>query len=114
MNELQPLLDLLAGKAGWLPTVLTWIAAARTAGIFVGGALKRWAADRLNHIAATRSVDDDEYLRALFARPAYKLASFVLSLAGLDLPSSADLERAIAHQEEAAAAARNVSKPPTP
>lgn len=102
MNELQPLIDLLAGKYGGITTVLAWIAAARTAGIFVGGILRRWAADRLNAIAASASLDDDEYLRDTFAHPGYKLIAFLLALAGLDLPSSADLERAIQMQNEAA------------
>lgn len=103
MNELQPLLDLLAGKAGWLPTVLAWIAALKTASTFVEGAIARWAADRLNDVAATESADDGGYLRDLFARPGYKFGAFLLRLVGVRLPTLADLERAIRLQNEARA-----------
>lgn len=101
MNELQPLLDLLGGKAGWLPTALTWLAAIKLASTLVENKLNHWLCDQLNQIAASEGGDDDAYLRALFSRSWYKLGSFLLRFTGLRLPTLADLERAIQHQAEA-------------
>lgn len=101
MNELQPLIDLLSGKAGWLPTLLTWVAALKTASTFVEGKIARYAADKLNEFAASESEDDDQFLRDLFSNPAYRTGQVILLLIGVRLPTLADLERAIKLQKEA-------------
>lgn len=100
MNELQPILDLLAGKAAWLPTVIAWIAAIKLASTLIETRVAHFLADRLNDIAATESEDDDGYLRWLFQKPGYKMLAFTLRLIGVRLPTLADLERAIRLQRE--------------
>ena len=103
MNDaLQPLLDLLGGKAGLLTTIITWFSALKVLEAFIGGWIARKCADKLNEIAASASTDDDGYLRDLFSQPAYKFGAFVALLIGIRLPSLADLERAIKLQKEAA------------
>ena len=111
MSELQPILDLLAGKAGWLPTALAWIAALKTASVFVENKIARWAADKLNEIAATDSEDDDVYLRAVFSQSGYKIAAFILRLIGIRLPTLADLDRAIRLQKEVLAESKRTIVP---
>lgn len=101
MNELKPLLDLLGGQLGWLPTVITWIAAIKLAMTFFETTFAHWAADKLNEIAATESSDDDDYLRQLFAMGWYRFVAFTMRLLGFRLPTLADLERAIRLQKEA-------------
>ena len=100
MSELQPILDLLSGKSGWVATALTWIAALKTASTLIETRVAHFLADRLNDIAATESEDDDKYLRWLFEKPAYKMTAFVLRLVGVRLPTLADLERALRLQSE--------------
>jgi len=102
MNDFQPLLDLLAGKAGWLPTLITWLAALKLAMVCFENQFARWSADQLNRIAAEADEGDDAYLRRIFADPSYRLIGFLLRLVGFRLPTLADLERAIRLQREAA------------
>ncbi|TXH09652.1 MAG: hypothetical protein E6R03_16540 [Hyphomicrobiaceae bacterium] len=109
MEAIQPLLDLLGGNAkSTLATGVAWFFAIRFALVFVHGIIQRFAADRLNAVAASSSKDDDEFLLTLFQKPWYRgLVVFGL-LIGFPLPSLADLERAIRLQQEAAAKAQPV------
>ena len=101
MTELKPLLDLLSGHFGWLPTLLTWIAALKLAMTLFETQFAHWAADRLNAVAASSDEDDDAYLRQIFSAKSYRTVGFVLRMLGFRLPTLADLERAIKLQAEA-------------
>lgn len=102
MTELKPLLDLLSGQFGWLPTALAYLAALKLAMTFFENAFARWIADRLNAVAASSDEDDDEYLREIFSAPAWRTGSLLLRFVGLRFPTLKDLERAIKLQREAA------------
>ncbi|HOP99132.1 MAG TPA: hypothetical protein PLK78_17075 [Verrucomicrobiota bacterium] len=100
-EEIKPLLDLLSGKFGWLSTVLTWLGAITPVTALFATRFKHWASDKLNEIAASSDKDDDAYLRALFSQQWYRFLAFLLRFTPFQLPTLADLERAIALQEEA-------------
>lgn len=101
MNEIQPILDLLSQKLPWLLPALAWLGAIKLALLAFEGKIARYAADKLNEVAATESEDDDQFLRELFARKSYRTAQVVLLLMSVRLPTLADLERAIKLQKEA-------------
>lgn len=100
MENLQPLLDLLSGKVGWLPAALAWAAALRTALAFFDTRIRHFVADKLNSIGGENDVEVNAYLRNLFGKLWWKLLALVLPL-----PKLSDLDRAVAHQKEAVAEA---------
>lgn len=98
ISDLQPILDLLGGKAGWLGTVITWFGAAQIVLRFADTRIRHWVSDKLNASAASAETDDDELLRGLFSRRWWKIAALVFPL-----PKLADLDRALKLQAEAIA-----------
>lgn len=98
MEEIRPILNLMEGKAGWLTTLITWIAAIKLASSLVEVRLNHWLCDRIDAVAASADQDDDEFLRGLFAKPWYRTTAVLLRFVGLRLPVMADLERALALQ----------------
>src|SRR4051812_34244539 len=79
-NPLQPLLDGLLGKYGWLPTVILVIGTLRLLFKPVMLALE-------NYVKQTASPNDDERLAKFEAGPVYKVISFALDLgASIKLP----------------------------
>lgn len=102
MNELQPLLNLLGGKAGWLTTLITWLGVLAPLSALCGTKFKHWISDKLNAVAASEDLDDDAYLTKLFSLAPWRLAAFLSKFTPFHLPTLADLERAIRLQHEAA------------
>lgn len=96
MNEFQPLLDLLSGKFGWLPTVLIWIGALRVPMKLVSGALQNFLTAFVVRVAASPETDDDDKLRTLFGSIGYRFIAFTLDAAlSLKLPTSESLVKHI-------------------
>lgn len=81
--------------------VLLWLA---VWGVAIG-AFSQWIRrklfDIMNRAAETAEGDDDVWLARVFANPGYKLLSLLLKYVHIYLPTTADLERAIALQKEA-------------
>lgn len=63
--------------------------------------IRRKIWDWMNSVAESSDTDDDVYLERLFSNPAYKFVAFLLRFARVDLPTSADLTRALQLQKEA-------------
>ena len=86
MNEIQPLLELLEGKYGWVSTVVVWVGALRLTAKFVSHNLQ---------VAMTRIVAakaDPEFLSVVLNNRGYRLAAFLVDLfASVKLPSAKDL-----------------------
>jgi hypothetical protein len=79
-NPLQPLLDGLLGKYGWLTTVILVIGSLRLLFKPVMLALE-------NYVKQTASPDDDARLAKFEAGPIYRVISFILDLgASIKLP----------------------------
>ena len=79
-NPLQPLLDGLLGKYGWLTTVILVIGTLRLLFKPVMLALE-------NYVRQTATPNDDERLTKFEAGPVYKVISFALDLgASIKLP----------------------------
>lgn len=102
----QPILELLGGKAGnIMTTLIAWIVAISIALAPFSGMISRRLRDMLNEAAESSKLDDDDYLRRLFSRGWYQTAAFLLRFINVDLPTTAELDRAIALQKEAIAEA---------
>jgi len=86
MNEIEPLMNLMAGKYGWLSGFITWVGALRLAGKFISRQLQ---------IAMTRIVQakaDPELLSVVLNNRAYRLIAFLIDLfASVKLPNAKDL-----------------------
>lgn len=94
MNELQPLLDLLTGKFGWLPTVLGYMAAIRVPLKFVSARIQKNLTERMAAAAASQDPDDDRDFDALLRSRWYRITSFLLDLVfSFKLPTHADFFR---------------------
>lgn len=63
--------------------------------------IRRKIWDWMNSVAESSDTDDDVYLERLFSNPVYKFVAFLLRFARVDLPTSADLARALQLQKEA-------------
>lgn len=109
---LKPLFELLGGKGPLLTTLIAWVAAIGVALAPVSGVISRWLRDALNKAASTQAINDDEWLRRLFSNKLYASAAFLLRFVNIDLPTSADLERAIELQKEAVAKAQPANATP--
>lgn len=86
MNELQPLLELLEGKYGWLGSALAWMGALRLAAKFISNRLQ----SAMTRIVASKA--DPEFLAVVLNNKGYRLAAFLVDLfASVKLPSAKDL-----------------------
>lgn len=102
-SEFQPILNLLGGKAkSSLATVLTWIAAFAALVAPWRNKIKHAISDKFNEIASKSDRQQDNYLHALFAKGWYQTVTLLLNIAGISLPTTADLDRVIEAQNEAA------------
>lgn len=89
----QPLLDLLAGKFGWLPTVLVWIGALRLPMKLASGWLQATLTAFVARVAASPETDDDAQLRRVMGSLAYRFIAFTLDAAlSLKLPTAESLD----------------------
>lgn len=101
MNDFAPLLDLLSGKLGWLPTVLLWIGALRLPMKFLQSWLQNVLTAFVARIVASPQTDDDAQLRRLFDSLGYRMLVFSLdAILSLKLPTSESLDT---HQQTQAA-----------
>ncbi|MBC8095741.1 MAG: hypothetical protein H7Y43_08005 [Akkermansiaceae bacterium] len=102
MTELQPLLNLLGGKLGWLPAATAWLLAIQTAMKFINSRLQAFLTERMANIAASESSDDDEYFGAFLQRGWYRKLAFVLDLVfRLKLPTYAEFLKMLAAKTKA-------------
>lgn len=85
----------------WAGQILAWV---MTTG-FVLAPASVWISHKLrdfmNKAAETQAIDDDSWLRKLFSNPIYRTVAVLLRFVSIDLPTLAELERAIALQNEA-------------
>jgi len=86
MSELQPLLDLLSGKFGWLATVVTWVGAIRLAVKPFNSRVQAKLTAAMAEAAASPDVEDDRMFEGLLGARWYRLLHF-----GLDLGTSIKL-----------------------
>lgn len=107
-DEFSPLFSLLVGHTAWGAKAVAWLLAFAAAISPWRTKIKHWISDAFNSYAATATAGQDEWLRALFSKVWYKAAAFGLNFAGISLPTLADLDRVIALQKQALAAATAV------
>lgn len=100
--NLSAITALLSGKFGWLSTVITYLGSIVPFTVVFGPRFKRWASDKLNEIAESSDKDDDAYLTKLFSSSWYRPLAFFSRFTPFQLPTLADLERAIKLQGEVA------------
>lgn len=108
VGPLKPVLELL--PASWLPFLTKLIIWMGSASLVFGGfsvKIQHWLTNRLNNAAASSELDDDEWLRRLFANPIYRFLATALRFFSIRLPTTDDLERAVAQQAEAVAIAKS-------
>ena len=90
MNELQPLINLLSGKFGWLPALLGYMAAIRVPLKFVSARIQANLTARMAAAAASADPEEQKDFDFLSARP-YRVAAFLLDLVfSFKLPTHAD------------------------
>lgn len=98
MTELQPILDLLAGRFGWSPAVLGYIATTRLLLKFFSARLQRNLTARMVATAASADTEDDRDFTFLSARW-YRVTAFLLDLVfSFKLPTHADFVSLVNHQ----------------
>lgn len=89
----QPLLELLTGKLGWLPALLTWIGALRLPMKLVQSWVQNFLTAFVARVAASPQTDDDAQLRKLLDSLGYRMLAFTLDAAlSLKLPTSDSLD----------------------
>jgi hypothetical protein len=93
------------GLPAWIVSTLAFLGTVKVAMSFIEPRLNLWLRDKLNDIAASEMQDDDDYLRGVFATPQWRTYCFLGRLLNINLPTLAELERAIRLQREAAIAA---------
>jgi hypothetical protein len=100
MNEaLEPLVKLLGGRFGWMPTALGWMSAARLAMKFFNLRLQGWLTARM--VEAVRSADAQEGndLEALLRARWYRRLSFAVDLLfSVKLPAVGDYLRLVSEK----------------
>ena len=93
-SDWQPLLDLLSGKFGWLPTIIAWIGAVRVPMKLVSGWLQSTLTAFVARVAASPQTDDDAFLERVFGSIGYRFTAFLLDAAlSLKLPTTDSLAR---------------------
>jgi hypothetical protein len=96
MNEsLQPLYSLLAGKLGWLPALMGWMAALRVAFKFVSGAVQTRLSSKLAEIAGENDADEIGWIEGVLRQRWYRVLAFLVDLVcSVKLPSLAMFDAA--------------------
>jgi hypothetical protein len=86
MNEIEPLMSLLAGKYGWVSGAVAWMGALRLAAKFISTRLQ----DGLTRIVQSKA--DPELLSVILNNKLYRLVAFLVDLfASVKLPNAKDL-----------------------
>jgi len=78
--ELQPLLDVLTAKHGWLSAVLVWIGALRVICKWFSQRLQIAIEDRIAAVLASKSVADDYRVQRILDSTAYVWFAFAIDL----------------------------------
>jgi hypothetical protein len=90
-SQIQPLLDLLSGHAGWLPQALVWIGALRLALRFFNERLLAWLTVKLAAAAQCPGGDADTVWHRVLGSKSYRVFAFTIDLLfSIKLPSLAD------------------------
>lgn len=100
-SELVSLIKQLSGGDGKVSAVVSYLGVLAVFSALAGRKLERWIQDKINAIAESSTLDDDEYLRQLFSKPWYKFVAFLSGFTPFRLKTLSDLERAIRLQKEA-------------
>ena len=86
MNEIEPLMSLLAGKYGWVSGAVAWMGALRLAAKFMSRQLQT----AMTRIVASKT--DPELLSVILNNKLYRLVAFLVDLfASVKLPNAKDL-----------------------
>lgn len=80
MESLQPLIDLLSARHGWIPAVLGWMSAIRLALKWFSGGLQERLTARLVEAAKSADTQDDADWEAILRARWYRWVSFWLDL----------------------------------
>lgn len=85
---IQPWIDLLSAKHGWLPAVLGGMATARLAIKPFSLALQSLLARAFAFVHETKEAEDDEFIAAMLKRRWYRVLVFLVdTLASVKLPT---------------------------
>lgn len=88
MEQIQPLLDLLTAKFGFMPSVLGWMAALRLACKPFSLALQSLLGRVFRFVHDTEEAEDDEFIAAMLKRRWYRALVFLVDLiASVKLPT---------------------------
>ena len=91
MTELQPLLNLLGGKFGWLPAVCGYITAFRVPLKFFSASIQKNLTTRMAAAATSADTEDRQDFDALLRARWYRVLNFTLDLVfSFKLPTHAD------------------------
>lgn len=91
MNELQPLLDLLSAKYGWLPALLVWMSTVGSCFKLVSAQLQARMTDMLVSAAGDKDETEDSIWVKVLDAPAYRAFAFTLDfLLRVKLPRLSD------------------------
>ena len=102
-DQVQPLIDLLSGQFGWMPTLLAWGSAVMTASRFVlkpfSARLQEKMTMRMAEAAASPDTSDDQDWEAVLQARWYRRTAFFLDfIFSLKLPTHADFARLLRNQ----------------
>lgn len=101
MSELQPLIDLLAGKYGGLATVFTWMGAMRVAAKPISAVLQEGFSKAIAQAVDSDDDGDDKLVQAILGSRAYRLCAFLLDwIASVKLPTLKAYRDAVAAQRK--------------
>lgn len=94
----------------WIKQALIWVAAFSGLFALVGPWIGRWFRDYMNR--KTEGPGQDEKLRKIYSNPLYQIVAYLLRIVSVDLPTPAQLDRAVVLQKEVADEAVAESKEP--
>jgi hypothetical protein len=88
METLQPILDLLAAKHGWITAVLGWMSALRIGIKPFSAALQNGFTRLFAFVHETAEADDDAFVAAMLKARWYRVIAFLFDLlASVKLPT---------------------------
>lgn len=95
MNQVQPLIDLLSARYGWLPAVMGWMSASRLAMKFFSTQLQAKLTELMAEAASDKDEANDRDWEAVLGARWYRVAAFTLDLVlSVKLPSISDFRKA--------------------
>jgi hypothetical protein len=88
MEQIQPLIDLLSAKYGWLAAVLSAMGTARVFAKPFSLALQSLLGRVFRFVHDTEEAEDDEFIAAMLRKPWYRAIVFVVDyLTSVKLPT---------------------------